>query len=185
MQLTFCMFCIYMSSSAIFCLQIFVRMSECCFLSIGNAGACGEWRGKSEVVRLLECKDDISIHLRAFHLSREDIEEWQLILARVGLFNIEKVRAQEMWICSRHRFSLGKNWKASKTACQYPLHKDEKSQRSKKKAAKGRTRVSTQMAREIQMLCSVLVPVGSRKYFWQVTSFRHSKSQRIIVCLRK
>lgn len=145
--------------------------SECCFLSVGNSGACGEWRGKSEVVRLLECNDDISIHLRAFHLSRENIEEWQLILARVGLFNIEEVRIQEMWICSRHRFSLGKNWKASKTTCQYPLHRSEKGQRSNKKAAKGRTRVSTQMARGIQMLCSVLVPVGSRKYSEHVFVF--------------
>lgn len=144
--------------------QLFVMMSGTCFLSVGNSGACGEWRGKGEVVRLLECKDDICIHLRTFHLSRENIEEWQLILARVGLFDIEKERIQEMWICPRHRYTLGKNWKASKTACQYPLHQGEKGHRSTKKAAKGRTRVSPQMAREIQMISSVLVPVGSRKY---------------------
>ena len=139
-------------------------MSGSCFLSVGNSGACGEWRGKSEVVRLLECKDDISIHLRAFHLSRENIEEWQLILARVGLFNLEEEKIKEMWICRRHRYSLGRNWKESKSACQYPVHSSETGQRSKKKAAKGRTRVSPRMARDIQMIYRVLVPVGSRKY---------------------
>ena len=83
-------------------------MSDSCFLRVGDSGACGEWRGKSEVVRLLECKDDISIHLRAFHLSRENIEEWQLILARVGLFTLEEEKIKEMWICRRHRHTLGK-----------------------------------------------------------------------------
>ena len=53
-------------------------MSGSCSLRVGDSGACGEWWGESEVVRLLECKDDISIHLRAFHLSWENIEEWQL-----------------------------------------------------------------------------------------------------------
>ena len=38
---------------------------------------------------------------------------------------------------------------------------------SKKKAAKGRTRVSPQTAREIQVIYRVLVPVGSRKYSQQ------------------
>ena len=67
-----------------------------------------------------------------------------------------------MWICPKHRYDLGKGWRKSKTVCQYPKHSGET---TRKKKAKGRNSVSIQLAKDIQMLFGVLVPVGSREYF--------------------
>jgi len=138
-----------------------------CFLKgiLSDSDSCSEFRGETISVPLLECLDDILVHLRSIHLSREKLKEWQLITARAGLFNLDKERLEAMYVCPKHRRMLGKHWKPSKTACQHPAHKhsENKKRVSAKKAIKGRTRASPQMSREIQMIYEMLVPVGSRK----------------------
>ena len=55
----------------------------CSFSAIPNTSSisCGSTRGRTEVVFLLECRDDISPHLKACHLSRSGLEEYEVILA--------------------------------------------------------------------------------------------------------
>ena len=50
--------------------------------------ACGEPRGKAEVISLIECVDDITHHLKSCHLSRVKVMEYELILARAGMFHL-------------------------------------------------------------------------------------------------
>ena len=136
-------------------------MSGSCFFNGKDFSECGKSRGRTELVRLVECQDDTTIHLRTHHLSSDKLSEWQLIVARTGLFNLEKGQTDQMWICPKHRYDLGKGWRKSKTVCQYPKHSGET---TRKKKAKGRNSVSIQLAKDIQMLFGVLVPVGSREY---------------------
>ena len=44
---------------------------------------------------LTKCKDDIQGHLSSFHLSWENIEEYELILARAGLFDIPESTGED------------------------------------------------------------------------------------------
>ena len=48
-----------------------------------------------ENVMLTICKDDIRGHLSSCHLSWENIEEYELILARAGLFDIPESTGED------------------------------------------------------------------------------------------
>ena len=63
-----------------------------------------------------------------------------------------------MWICPRHRYSLGKFWTPTKLSCQYPAHT------GKAKQVKDRGTVGTVMAETVMQLYWTYIAVGSRKY---------------------
>ena len=90
-------------------------MDAKCWFSELRKSKCGDFRGSPFVVRrLLECKDDITGHLQSCHLSKlvGSVEEHDLILIH---------QQESMWICPKHRYNLGRNWRPLKT-CQHPLH---------------------------------------------------------------
>ena len=94
-----------------------------CFLRGKDNLVCGSSRGSDKLSRLIECKDDIRTHLATYHLSRESLSEYDLILARSGFFHISQQQLEQLWICPMHRHRLGKFWRESKTTCQQgPKH---------------------------------------------------------------
>ncbi len=81
-----------------------------CFLNTHLNSECGSDRGKEEIVSLGECKDDISGHLARCHLSRQSLSEFQLILARSGLYDVSADKLSQMKIYPKHRHQIGKFW---------------------------------------------------------------------------
>ena len=59
-----------------------------------NGKSCGPSRGRSGVVRLSDCNDDVANHIVSCHLSKEALSENELILARAGLFNVSPEDAE-------------------------------------------------------------------------------------------
>ena len=57
----------------------------------------------SGIFSLLQCTDYIESHLASIHLSQENITEGKLILARAGLFDLDKLLVTEMSIYAKHR----------------------------------------------------------------------------------
>ena len=94
---------------------------------------------------LTKCKDDIRGHLSSCHLSWENIEEYELILARARLFDIPESHLEKMWVCPRRRNALGKEWRPLRS-CQYPTHPSEK------KKVKGYHVVQLKLAKEIHKI---------------------------------
>lgn len=133
-------------------------MSMDCFLRSKDGKNCGPSRGSSGVIRLSECNDKIANHLISCHLSKENVNESELILARAGLFNLPRTDLQGMWICYRHRHMLGRFWRSSKVTCHYPEHSGEK------KRVQGRDVISLQIAQDVQKLFGVIVPIGSGSF---------------------
>ena len=121
--------------------------------------ACGEPRGTVEVISLIECVDDITHHLKSCHLSRVKVMEYELILARAGLFHLPNDEIRKVTVCPKHRHNLGKYWRPLIT-CQYPQHKGRKTTLHCKNP------VNCSMAQEIQEVFSAPVPVGLRKLFF-------------------
>ena len=80
-----------------------------------------EKRGEGKIILLRECGHEISNHLRRCHLSRENVTEIDLILARAGLFDLSASTVKQMTVCPKHRNNLGRYWQSPKT-CQYPKH---------------------------------------------------------------
>ena len=113
---------------------------EACFLEGKFQGAWCESRGSFALIRLLDCKDDIRNHLVKNHLGSEQLLEYELILTRAGFYNVLENHVAKMWVCPRHRRSLG-FWIPSKLSCQYPTHV------GKAKQVKGRETVGTEMAK--------------------------------------
>ena len=132
------------------------KMEDLCFLAYTSKykGSCGNSRGITELVRLGDCNDPVVNHLTSCHLSREKMTEHELILARAGVFELPPSKGGKMFICPKHRHSLGKYWK-QRRPCQYPTH------RGGKKAIKSRNVVNVRMAKEIMKLHGVIVPIGS------------------------
>ena len=130
-----------------------------CFLS--RTGICGDSRGISGFFNLLQCNESIEIHLASVHLSRENITEGELILARAGLFDLEETVVEQMSVCAKHRHTFGKFWRP-KTACQYPAHQGRPGRNQK--GAKSRYSVNLQMSKAIQQMYGVLVQIGSGAY---------------------
>jgi len=133
-----------------------------CFLSRPCRDLCGDSRGISGITSLLQCNDSIESHLASIHqLSREDITEGKLILARAGLFDFDESRVAQMSVCAKHRHTYGKFWRP-RTACQYPAHQGRPGR--SQKGAKSRCSVNLEMAKAIYQMYGVLVQVGLGVY---------------------
>ena len=127
------------------------RMAAFCSFSALTGGKCGSNRGCVDFVCLNSCNADISSHLMNHHLSRENVCEMDLILARAGLLELTDDQIKNMTVCPVHRYTLGKYWQAPKT-CQYPKH------HGKKMAIAGTHVINFKTAREI------------KKYLWRSRS---------------
>ena len=98
----------------------------------------------------------------SYHLSKEVLSENELILARTGLFHLTQEDKQKMWICYRHRHTLGKFWRSAKATCQYPDHDGVR------KRIQGRDVITLHMSKDIQKMFGVIISVESgslQKYF--------------------
>ena len=131
-------------------------MDQICFLRDRNVGECGSDRGTSAYVSLGSCNDDIIGHLAGCHLSRERLTEYQLILARAGLFDLPDEQLQCMKICPKHRHNLGRFWRPVRS-CQYPAHT------GRPRNIKGNRVINLQVAREVHTMYDKTVHIGSRK----------------------
>lgn len=133
-------------------------MAGLCSFSAIIGGNCGSSRGCIDSVALNSCDGDISSHLMNHHLSRENVSERDLILARAGLLELTEEQIKNMMVCPAHRYALGKYWQAPKT-CQYPRH------HGKKTAVSGTHVINFKLAREIKNIFGETAPVGSRKCY--------------------
>ena len=79
------------------------------------------------------------------------MQEYEVIIARAGLFDIPESQLEKMWICPHHRNVLGKEWRPHRS-CQYPTHQGDSHVAQLK------------MAKEIQKMHSVTIGIGLRKY---------------------
>ena len=137
-------------------------MSQDCFLNSKDGKNFGSSRGLSGLVRLSECNDEVKHHLISCHLSKEVLSENELILARTGLFHLTQEDREKMWICYRHRHTLGKFWRSAKATCQYPDHDGVR------KRIQGRDVITLHMSKDIQKIFGVITSVESgslQKYF--------------------
>ena len=75
---------------------------------------------------------------------------------RAGKFDLPTHQQESMWICPKHRYNLGGNWRPLKT-CQYPLHSGAR------KKLKNKDVVNLQMSKNIQTIFGVTIPIGSGK----------------------
>ena len=134
--------------------QQIINMYKCSFT---GASECGAFRDVADCSqKLVNCKDDISHHLQSCHLSKlvGKIQENELILARAGMFYVPTTKQEDMWVCPKHRYNLGRNWRPLKT-CQFPTHSGSK------KKHKNKDVVNLEMSKSIQIQFGVTVPVGS------------------------
>lgn len=111
--------------------------------------------GKREYVRLKDCNADMRKHLSGCHLS-QCLDEFEVILARAGIFRLTDSILQGMTICPTHRDEFGKYWRANRS-CQYPSHK------GKAKAVKDRHVINLETATQIMDIFGQTVAIGSRK----------------------
>jgi len=111
------------------------------------------------VIPLAECVADVRNHLKSCHLSRAKVKKYELILARVGKFNLPLDEIRKLTICPKYLHNLGRYWRPLKT-CQYLNYE------GRKIALHSKNPVDWQMAQEIQTMFITLVQVGSRKYFF-------------------
>ena len=132
---------------------------KCSFSDLAKS-SCGDFRGSTRMVcRLRECQEGITGHLQACHLSKlTGIPEYELILPRAGLFDEPLHRQEEMFVCPKHRYNLGRNWRPLRT-CQYPLHSGSR------KKLRNRNVVNMQMYKNIQSIFGTTIPVGSGEWF--------------------
>ena len=144
-------------------------MEGFCSFSAITGGKCGFSRGNTECIALNSCDGDIGLHLANHHLSRENVRERDLILARAGLLELSE-QIKNMTVCPAHRFSLGKYWQAPKT-CQYPRHQ------GKKTVVTGTHVINFKLAREIKNIFGDATLVGSRKCYIHNSRSLHVKLQ--------
>ena len=132
---------------------------KCSFSELAKS-SYGEFRGSTRMMcRLRECQEGITGYLQACHLSKlTGIPEYELLLARAGLFDVPLHRQEETFVCPKHRYNLGHNWRPLRT-CQYPLHS-----RARKKL-RNRNVVNMQMSKNIQSVFGTTIPVGSGEWF--------------------
>ena len=143
-----------------------------CFLSFRNANTCGGFKGNQDLVLLSECQNDLTAHLQQCHLSKEGINsERELIMMRAGFLYRTEQQFQTMFVCPRHQANLGKYWgnQSRRSACQYPEHRGKKT-----KGGKNDRVVSVKLAREVQQIYAVIIPVGSGKTYANFSSVTNS-----------
>lgn len=137
------------------------KMSAC-FMESKDTSGCGDFRGEKTLSSLLECRDDVSSHLKRFHLSK-GLLEYELILFRAGHFGLSEERIKNMFVCPKHRNSLGKYWNCTKSVCQHPEH------RGKREAVKGDRVFNANLARDVFEVFGITVAVGSREYYFLIS----------------
>ena len=133
-----------------------------CSLASHSDSTCNfskRFPGKNEFFPLSSCTKDIKSHLRQLKVAKTSVaSEKDLILARVGLFNVE---GNDMTVCPKHRAALGTWWRPI-IKCYHPLHGNKR-----RKPERG---ASLQMCEEIISKWKVLVPVGGGMFsfliFW-------------------
>ena len=133
-------------------------MEGICSFSEKAGITCGECRGVKKIDNLLECLGDVKNHLGSCHLSKSNLNEYQLILVRAGIFNLNAEQISYMTVCPKHRNYLGKFWRPLKT-CQYPMHTGST------RECKDRHVINPQMSEDIMKLYNKFVQAGSRKFF--------------------
>ena len=113
----------------------------------------------SDLTKLLDCKDDVTSHLSTYHLSKTRLSEYELILARTGLFDWKYEDVSNWWICPRHRHTFGKFWLPRKRSCNSPVHTGAM------KVLTGRDVVTYEMSKWMQKLygCTVQVGTGEKR----------------------
>lgn len=132
-------------------------MDSVCSFSERVGISCGESRGVHRIQNLLECESDISSHLATCHLTKSNLKEYELILLRAGLFDLNTEQIDCMTVCTKHRHNLGKFWRPLKS-CQYPKHSGTT------RECKGRHVINPELSGDILKLYGKLVQVGSRKF---------------------
>ena len=128
-----------------------------CFMLFKDAAGCGEPIDQSILEHLINCNQDVSAHLRRYHLSKECLSECDLILLRAGFLNMAASQLEKMLVCSRHRRNLGVYWRG-RTVCQYPKHKGTQER------AKCDRAFILKLVKEVNNIFGVIVPIGSREY---------------------
>ena len=138
-----------------------IRFTNCSFHGRDHR-KCGfsSLSGNDENRLLADCTDDMKNHLSKCHLSRSSLTEYQVILARAGIFRWTEDILETMSICSTHRDNFGKYWR-SPTTCRYPIHKSRL--RAVKQGSNARV-VNLEMSTQIMDLYGVNIPIGSRTY---------------------
>ncbi len=129
---------------------------NCSLAGLGNL-ACGESRGIQKIVRIGDCNEDIRNHLRSCHLTKLNINEGELILARSGHFHPTQEQLTNMNVCPQHRDKLGRFFRPLRS-CQYPLHNGPI------RKCHGRDVINRNISEECLKLYGSLVQIGSRKY---------------------
>lgn len=81
------------------------------------------------------------------------MQEYELIIAQAGLFDIPESQLEKMWICPRHKNVLGKEWRPLRS-CQYPTHEG-----NQKKIKDSRV-VQLKMAKEIHKMHKMQMLLG-------------------------
>ena len=124
-----------------------------CSLASHSNSTCdfsARFPGRNEFFPLSSCNKAIKSHLRQLKVAQTSVvSEKDLILARVGLFDLEE---NDMTVCPKHRAVLGTWWRPN-IKCYHPLHGNKR-----RKPERG---ASLQMYREVMSKWKVLVPVGA------------------------
>ena len=104
--------------------------SAVCIFHQKSAKLCGvsSSSGRTEYVPLtkISCNEDMANHLLSCHLA-QSYTEYEILLARAGIFSLKAGTMERMIICPVHRDQYGKYWRPPST-CQHPHHegKDKK-----------------------------------------------------------
>ncbi len=134
-------------------------MSTCSFHTI-TGSSCGSHprfpKDDNTVVQLTMCDRDITSHLEDIKVVPSITSEAALILARIGIFEIQ--RPENFTICPLHRGNLGIHWKSRQRRCSVP---NEIASHPKKIAPVGERGVGYFQSKKIMDAVQILVPVGS------------------------
>ena len=113
--------------------------------------------GKNEFFPLSSCTKNIKSHLRQLKVAQTSVfSEKDLILARVGLFDLE---GNNMTVCPKHRAALGRLWWRPILKCYHPLHGNKR-----RKLERGASWL--QMCKKIMMKWKVLVLVSTGMFLF-------------------
>ena len=93
-------------------------MAGLCSFQVATGVTSGSRRGFTDCVAQNRCDGDISWDVQKHRLSRENVCEKDLILARAGLLELTEEQVKNMTVCPVHRFTLGNCWQSPKT-CQH------------------------------------------------------------------